>query len=102
MVHPVFQSIVASVRLTYPMSCQIIAQNSKGIMVANELRETLFVTILLTFLTQCVDYSRLTTSKSLEQVVIPQCTRKMSGYWSLFIWLYSFFFIWKAVQNVHV
>lgn len=62
--------------------------------------ETLFVAVLLTFLTQCVDYSKLTTSKSLEQVVIPQCTKKMSGYWSLGIWLYSFFFIWKAVQNV--
>lgn len=56
--------------------------------------------VLLTFLTQCVDYSKLTTSKSLEQVVIKQCTRKMSGYWSLAIWFYSFFFIWKAVQNV--
>lgn len=62
------------------------------------LLETLFVAILLTFLTQCVDYGKVSTSKSLEQVIIPQCTRKMSGFWNLGIWLYSFFFIWKCVQ----
>lgn len=64
----------------------------------NLCRETLFVAVLLTFLTQCVDYNKLPGSKSLDQVVIKQCTSKMSGFWSLAIWLYSFFFIWKAVQ----
>lgn len=54
--------------------------------------------VLLTFLSQCVDYSKLPQSKSLDQVRINQCTRKMSGFWSLVIWIYSFFFIWKAVQ----
>lgn len=67
--------------------------------VANDVyRETLFVAVLLTFLTQCVDYSRVPKSKALDQVVISQCTRKMSGFWNLGLWLYSFFFIWKAVQ----
>lgn len=61
-------------------------------------RETLFVAVLLTFLSQCVDYSKVPQSKSLDQVVIRQCTRKMSGFWSLAIWMYSFFFIWKSVQ----
>jgi autophagy-related protein 9 len=65
---------------------------------ANFHRETLFVAVLLTFLGQCVDYSKVPQSKSLDQVVIKQCTSKMSGYWSLGIWLYSFFFIWKSVQ----
>ncbi|UKZ76069.1 hypothetical protein TrVFT333_003765 [Trichoderma virens FT-333] len=37
-------------------------------------------------------------SQSLKQVVVPQCTQKMSGLWSFGIWLYSFFFIWKSVQ----
>ncbi|KAK7210543.1 hypothetical protein V2G26_017721 [Clonostachys chloroleuca] len=60
--------------------------------------ETLFVAVLLTFLTQCVDYSKLPHSTSLNQVVVGQCTRKMSGLWSVGIWLYSFFFLWKSVQ----
>ncbi|KPM40188.1 Autophagy-related protein 9 [Neonectria ditissima] len=62
------------------------------------LLETLFVAIFLTFLYQCVDYSKVPDSKSLNEVVITQCTRKMSGVWNLGIWLYSFFFIWKSVQ----
>ncbi|GAO13916.1 hypothetical protein UVI_02003690 [Ustilaginoidea virens] len=37
-------------------------------------------------------------SRALDQVIVKQCTRKMSITWSLGIWLYSFFFIWKSVQ----
>ncbi|KAI9147887.1 Autophagy-like protein [Paramyrothecium foliicola] len=62
------------------------------------LLETLFVAIFLTFLCQCVDYSKIPQSKSLNQVVVSQCTRRMSPLWSFGIWLYSFFFIWKSVQ----
>ncbi|KAK0764596.1 hypothetical protein N5P37_002062 [Trichoderma harzianum] len=71
-----------------------------AIMCSNALRllETLFVAVLLTFLTQCVDYSKVPHSQSLKQVVVPQCTQKMSGLWNFGIWLYSFFFIWKSVQ----
>lgn len=61
-------------------------------------RETLFVAILLTFLSQCVDYSQVPHRGSLKEVVIKQCTRKMSGIWNIGIWLYCFFFIWKSVQ----
>lgn len=61
-------------------------------------RETLFVAVLLTFLGQCVDYSQIPKSRSLSEVVVPQCTRKISGLWSFGIWLYAFFFIWKCVQ----
>ncbi|KAF4967085.1 hypothetical protein FSARC_5306 [Fusarium sarcochroum] len=62
------------------------------------LLETLFVAILLTFLSQCIDYSKIPQSGSLHEVVVPQCTRKMSGLWNFAIWLYTFFFIWKCVQ----
>ena len=54
--------------------------------------------VLLTFLGQCIDYSKVPRSRSLSQVIVPQCTRKMSGLWNVGIWLYSFFFIWKSVQ----
>lgn len=62
------------------------------------LLETLFVAVLLTFLSQCIDYSRVPDSRSLHEVIVPQCTRKMSGLWNFAIWLYTFFFIWKCVQ----
>ncbi|PHH74732.1 hypothetical protein CDD80_2876 [Ophiocordyceps camponoti-rufipedis] len=62
------------------------------------LLETLFVAVLLTLLSQCVDYAALPHSKSLDQIIVRQCTRKMSGLWNTGIWLYSFFFIWKSAQ----
>lgn len=86
--HLVLQCPVASVSATRAILCYTLTVK----------RETLFVAILLTFLTQCVDYSKVPTSKSLDEVVIRQCTRKMSGIWNFGIWLYSFFFIWKSVQ----
>lgn len=62
------------------------------------IRETLFVAVLFTFLTQCVDYRQIPTSHSLNQVIIPRCTSKMSTTWNIALWLYSFFFIWKSIQ----
>ncbi|KAK1251375.1 hypothetical protein MKX07_006854 [Trichoderma sp. CBMAI-0711] len=62
------------------------------------LLETLFVAILLTFLTQCVEYSKVPHSHALKDVIVPRCTQRMSSLWSFGIWLYSFFFIWKSVQ----
>ncbi|KAH6606275.1 autophagy-related 9 [Trichoderma cornu-damae] len=62
------------------------------------LLETLFVAVLLTFLTQCVNYGKVPHSQSLTEVVVPRCTQRMSSLWSFGVWLYSFFFIWKSVQ----
>ena len=61
-------------------------------------RQTLFVTVLVVFLGQCVDYSKIPHSKSLDQVVISQCTAKMPFLWNLGIWMYIFFFFWKVAQ----
>lgn len=61
-------------------------------------RNVAFVAVLLTFLSQCVDYSKLRGSQKLSQIIIPQCTKKMSGWWNLSLWLFSFYFIWKSIQ----
>ena len=55
---------------------------------------------LLTFLTQCVEYSKIRSSQKLSQVVIPQCTKNMSGLWNLGLWIVAFYFIWKLIQYV--
>ncbi|KAI1349262.1 autophagy protein Apg9 [Xylaria sp. FL0043] len=57
-----------------------------------------FVASLLTLLTQCIDYSRIRQSKSLSQILIPQCTKHMWGLWNLSLWLCSFYFVWKSIQ----
>lgn len=61
-------------------------------------RNVAFVAVLLTFLTQCVDYSRLRGSQKLSQILVPQCTRNMSGLWNLGLFMFAFYFIWKSIQ----
>ncbi|KAL3293244.1 autophagy protein Apg9 [Colletotrichum asianum] len=67
---------------------------------ALHLLESAFFAVFLTFMSQCVDYSLLSdrSRKSLSEIVIPQCTRKMSFLWNFGLWLHVFYFIWKAVQ----
>ncbi|KAK2024791.1 autophagy protein Apg9 [Colletotrichum zoysiae] len=65
---------------------------------ALHLIESAFFAVFLTFLTQCVEYTKIPNSSSLKDVTIPQCTRNMSFMWNIGLWLYVFYFIWKAVQ----
>ncbi|KAJ3575490.1 hypothetical protein NPX13_g4013 [Xylaria arbuscula] len=41
-----------------------------------------FVASLLTLLTQCIDFSKIRHSKSLSEILIPQCTKHMWGVWN--------------------
>ncbi|PKS07066.1 hypothetical protein jhhlp_005663 [Lomentospora prolificans] len=64
------------------------------------LLETTFVAAFLTFLTQCVDHSKISEGTTLQRMIIPHCTKRMSVLWSLGLWIYVFYFIWKVVQFV--
>ncbi|KAK4124205.1 APG9-domain-containing protein [Parathielavia appendiculata] len=57
-----------------------------------------FVAVLLTFLSQCIDYGKLRGSQKLSQILVSQCTKNMSGLWNFGLWMFSFYFIWKLVQ----
>jgi len=57
-----------------------------------------FVVGFSTFLTMCIDFKRIPQSTTLSQILVPQCTRKMSGSASFFLWLFAFFWIVKAFQ----
>lgn len=57
-----------------------------------------FIAVFLTFLTQCINYSSIPNSKSMDQIVLPQCTKKMSGTWNFALWITAFYWIWKAIQ----
>jgi autophagy-related protein 9 len=59
-----------------------------------------FVAVFLTFLTQCVNYSSIPHSKTMSEILVSQCTKKMSGLWNLGLWIFVFYFIWKAIQNL--
>lgn len=57
-----------------------------------------FIAILLTVLSQCIDFSKIRDSKSLSQVMIPKCTKNMWGIWNLGLWLCSFYVVWQTIQ----
>ncbi|KAI9932774.1 hypothetical protein ASPWEDRAFT_47201 [Aspergillus wentii DTO 134E9] len=57
-----------------------------------------FVVGFTTFLTNCVDYHRVPGSKTMDDILIPRCTSKMSTSSTLLLWLLTFFWIWKVLQ----
>lgn len=62
------------------------------------LLEILFIAVFLTFLTQCVNYSLIPSSKTMNQILVPRCTEKMSWTWSFALWITMLYLIWKAIQ----
>lgn len=57
-----------------------------------------FIAVFLTFLTQCVNYAKIPSSKTMEQILVLQCTKKMSGTWNFALWVTAFYWVWKALQ----
>ncbi|OAA54510.1 autophagy protein [Niveomyces insectorum RCEF 264] len=57
-----------------------------------------FVAVFLTFLTQCIDYTKIRGSTTMHQILVPQCTRHMSWLWNVGLWLFAFYFVWKLMQ----
>ena len=57
-----------------------------------------FVAIFTTFLTQCVEFKKIPRSKALSDVLVPQCTKKISGMANVAIWLFALYVIWRVYQ----
>ncbi|KAI9874275.1 MAG: autophagy protein atg9 [Pleopsidium flavum] len=57
-----------------------------------------FVVGFSTFLTMCIDFKKIPESTTMSQILVPQCTRKMSGSASFFLWLFTLFWIVKGFQ----
>ncbi|KAG2418090.1 hypothetical protein HFD88_001191 [Aspergillus terreus] len=57
-----------------------------------------FVVGFTTFLTNCIDYQSVRGSKTLDDILIQNCTRKMSLSATFLLWLLTVFWIGKAFQ----
>ncbi|KAI9842223.1 MAG: autophagy protein atg9 [Thelocarpon superellum] len=57
-----------------------------------------FVVGFTTFLTICIDYGKVPNSKTMSQIMIPQCTKTMSGTTNVLLWLFAVFWIGKVFQ----
>ncbi|KAJ5814735.1 Autophagy-related protein 9 [Penicillium riverlandense] len=57
-----------------------------------------FVVGFTTFLSNCIDYQNVRGSKTLDDILVPRCTAKMSGTSTFLLWLFSFFWMGKTFQ----
>lgn len=60
----------------------------------------LFVVGFSTFLTSCIDYSKLSTSTKLADVQVDRCIAKMGWFHTFVVWLVLLFWLLKAFQYV--
>ena len=57
-----------------------------------------FVVGFGTFLTQCINYKKIPGSTKMEQILVPKCTKNMSGFSNFLIWIFAFLWIAKVFQ----
>ena len=57
-----------------------------------------FVVGFSTFLTSCIDFKKVPSSKHMSEIIVPKCAKNMSGSASLLIWLFVFLWICKSFQ----
>lgn len=63
------------------------------------MRSTLaFVVGFSTFLTSCINFSKVRTSHTMSEILIPKCTNNMSSTANFLIWLFAFFWVGKLFQ----
>ncbi|EEH48847.1 autophagy protein ATG9 [Paracoccidioides brasiliensis Pb18] len=59
-----------------------------------------FVVGFTVFLTSCIDYRSVPHSKTMSEIMVPQCVQKMSASSTFLLWLFSSFWISQAVSYV--
>lgn len=60
----------------------------------------LFVVGFSTYLSQCIDYSRISSSDNLHQVTVPHCMAQMPVFNKFVLWLFALFWFLKVFQYV--
>ena len=61
-------------------------------------RQLIFVAVFTTFLTQCVDFQAIPQFRKLSEVLVPQCTKNISGMPNVAIWLFTLHVFWRVYQ----
>lgn len=62
--------------------------------------QTAFVVGFITFLSWCIDYSSISQSHKMGEVLVPKCTKKMHGFWIFALWLFILYCLYSLVQLV--
>ena len=59
-----------------------------------------FVVGFSTFLSSCIQYNKISASKKMSEILVPKCTKNMSGFTNLLIWSFAFLWVCKTMQYV--
>lgn len=59
-----------------------------------------FVVGFITFLSWCIDYSLISKSQKMSEVLVPQCTKKMHGMWIFALWCFIIYVLYAFVRLV--
>lgn len=62
---------------------------------ALSLMQSAFVVGFMTFLGWCIDYSKLSGSNKLSQVLVPKCTKEIHGFWIFALWVFTIYWLYS-------
>ncbi|KAF4637927.1 hypothetical protein G7Y89_g142 [Cudoniella acicularis] len=65
-----------------------------------DLASSIFVAVFVTFLSQCINYQKISSSDKFSQILVPKCTTKISGFPNIAIWLFTLYSILKVYRIV--
>ena len=64
------------------------------------LMQSAFVVGFVTFLGWCIDYSKLSGSNKMSQVVVPKCGKRIHGFWIFTLWLFIIYWLYSFYSLV--
>jgi autophagy-related protein 9 len=64
------------------------------------LLQSAFVVGFMTFLGWCIDYSKLSQSHKMSEVLVPKCTHRIHGFWIFAIWIFASYWIYSFYSMV--
>jgi autophagy-related protein 9 len=59
------------------------------------LLQSAFVVGFMTFLGWCIDYSKLSGSNRMSQVLVPKCTKEIHGFWIFALWVFTIYWLYS-------
>ncbi|KAF1945826.1 membrane protein Gsa14p [Clathrospora elynae] len=57
--------------------------------------QSAFVVGFMTFLGWCIDYSKLSASHRMSEVIVPKCAKRIHGFWIFALWLFTIYWLYS-------
>jgi autophagy-related protein 9 len=64
------------------------------------LLQSAFVVGFMTFLGWCIDYTKLSGSNKMSQVIVPKCTKQIHGFWIFALWVFTIYWLYSFYSMV--